>query len=59
VAFVAGALVVGSGWYLKFCLVRRAAFTQGLALLRLPVRGQGVGGAAAKPGWTIQGAKSA
>ena len=51
--FVAGIMVVASGWFLKFTLVRRAAFTQGLALLRLPMRGGGVAGAAAKPGWKV------
>jgi phenylacetyl-CoA:acceptor oxidoreductase subunit 2 len=50
---VAGALVVASGWMLKYTLVRRAAFTQGLALERLPVRGKGLPGAAVKPGWKI------
>jgi phenylacetyl-CoA:acceptor oxidoreductase subunit 2 len=50
--FVAGLMVVITGWFLKFVLVRRAAFTQGLALLHSPVRGRGVGGAGAKPGWT-------
>jgi phenylacetyl-CoA:acceptor oxidoreductase subunit 2 len=49
----AGALVVASGWMLKYTLVRRAAFTQGLALERLPVRGKGLPGAAIKPGWQI------
>jgi phenylacetyl-CoA:acceptor oxidoreductase subunit 2 len=50
---VAGALVVASGWMLKYTLVRRAAFTQGLSLERLPVRGKGLPGAAIKPGWKI------
>lgn len=52
-AFVAGIMVVAGGWFLKFTLVRRAAYTQGLAMLHLPVRGQGAGGAAAKPGWKV------
>ena len=47
----AGIMVAASGWLLKSTLVRRAAFTQGLALVRLPVRGRGAAGAAAKPGW--------
>ncbi|MCE9569644.1 MAG: dimethyl sulfoxide reductase anchor subunit [Rhodocyclales bacterium] len=52
----AGLLVVAGGWVLKFILVRRAAFTQGLALRHLPVRGQGPAGPATKPGWkTIAG----
>lgn len=49
--FGAGFMVVAAGWMLKFILVRRAAFTQGLALLHLPVRGGGPSGPAAKPGW--------
>ncbi|MCX7147852.1 MAG: dimethyl sulfoxide reductase anchor subunit [Rhodocyclales bacterium] len=57
--FVAGLVVVASGWFLKFTLIRRAAFTQGIAVLHLPVRGSGAGGAAAKPGWAaVSGAKS-
>lgn len=50
-AFAAGLLVVASGWMMKYTLVRRAAFTQGLALLHLPVRGGGPAGPATKPGW--------
>jgi phenylacetyl-CoA:acceptor oxidoreductase subunit 2 len=49
--FAAGLMVVAAGWMLKYTLVRRAAFTQGLALLRLPVRGTGPAGSAVKPGW--------
>jgi phenylacetyl-CoA:acceptor oxidoreductase subunit 2 len=51
--FAAGIMVVASGWFLKYTLVRRAAFSQGLALLRLPVRGRGAAGPAAKPGWKV------
>lgn len=47
----AGVLVVGAGWLLKYTLIRRAAFTQGLELKHQPVRGRGVSGPAAKPGW--------
>jgi phenylacetyl-CoA:acceptor oxidoreductase subunit 2 len=49
--FAAGFMVAAAGWMLKYTLVRRAAFTQGLALLHLPVRGGGPAGPAAKPGW--------
>jgi len=35
----AGLLALGAGWYLKFVLVTRAAFNQGFALPKLPVRG--------------------
>ncbi|MCM2288587.1 MAG: dimethyl sulfoxide reductase anchor subunit [Sulfuritalea sp.] len=52
-ALVAGVLAVAGGWVLKFTLVRRAAFTQGLALQHLPVRGKGPSGPATKPGWKI------
>ena len=53
--FAAGIMVVAAGWALKFTLVRRAGFTQGAALQRLPVRGRGAGGAAVKPGWAVVG----
>jgi phenylacetyl-CoA:acceptor oxidoreductase subunit 2 len=57
--FAAGIMVVAGGWFLKYTLVRRAAFTQGLALMRMPVRGNGPAGPAAKPGWkTAQGVKA-
>lgn len=52
-ALTAGILTVGGGWVLKYTLVRRAAFTQGLSLQRLPVRGKGPAGPVAKPGWKI------
>jgi len=55
----AGIMVIASGWLLKYTLVTHAAFTQGLALLHLPVRGRGPAGAAAKPGWkAVTGAKA-
>jgi phenylacetyl-CoA:acceptor oxidoreductase subunit 2 len=54
-ALAAGALTVAGGWVLKYTLVRRAAFTQGLSLQRLPVRGQGPAGPVAKPGWKVAG----
>ncbi len=41
----------GSGWLFKVVLIARAAYNQGFALPRLPVRGTGSGGRAAKPGW--------
>ncbi len=52
-AMLAGLLVVASGWVLKYTLVRRAAYTQGLAVDHLPVRGRGPSGPAAKPGWKM------
>lgn len=36
---LAALAVVGTGWWLKFALVTRAAFNQGFALPHLPVRG--------------------
>lgn len=48
---LAGIVVVASGWELKYTLVRRAAFTQGLSMAHLPIRGAGVAGAALRPGW--------
>lgn len=53
--FAAGLLTVAAGWFLKYTLIRRAAFNQGLALQHLPVRGAGKAGPAAKPGWTNAG----
>ena len=47
----AGLLTVAGGWLFKHTLVLRAAFTQGVALNRLPVRGSGPAGAGIKPGW--------
>lgn len=48
---VAGIMAAVSGGYLKYSLVLRAAFNQGLAMPHMPVRGQGTAGPAAKPGW--------
>jgi phenylacetyl-CoA:acceptor oxidoreductase subunit 2 len=48
-----GMLVVAGGWVLKYTLVRRAAFTQGLAVEHLPVRGRGPSGPAVRPGWKM------
>ena len=48
---LAGLIAVAAGWWLKYTLVRRAAFTQGFALPHLPVRGRGTAGPAVKPGW--------
>jgi phenylacetyl-CoA:acceptor oxidoreductase subunit 2 len=50
---LAGLLVAASGWVMKYTLVRRAAYTQGLAVDHLPVRGRGPSGPAAKPGWKM------
>ncbi len=44
-------LAAGTGAWLKYTLVRRAAFTQGLAIDHIPVRGRGPAGPAVKPGW--------
>ncbi|TAK85027.1 MAG: phenylacetyl-CoA:acceptor oxidoreductase [Betaproteobacteria bacterium] len=38
-AVLAGVVTLASGWWLKFTLVTRAAFTQGFSLPRQPVRG--------------------
>lgn len=42
---------IGSGWLFKLVLITRAAYNQGFALPRLPVRGSGSAGPAARPGW--------
>lgn len=52
-AALAGACALAGGWYVKFVLITRAAYDQGFALPRLPVRGTGRAGPAAKPGWTV------
>ncbi len=49
---LAGVAAVAAGWNLKYTLVRRAAFNQGLSLQHLPVRGAGKAGPALKPGWS-------
>jgi len=38
-AMLAGAAALAAGWHFKFTLVTRAAYNQGFALPRLPVRG--------------------
>lgn len=48
---VAGGCAVASGWLFKIVLITRAAYNQGFALPRIPVRGAGKPGPAAKPGW--------
>lgn len=57
--FAAGMLTVAGGWVMKYVLVRRAAYTQGLSLLHQPTRGLGHAGPQVKPGWkSIHGAKA-
>ncbi|MBF0267032.1 MAG: dimethyl sulfoxide reductase anchor subunit [Alphaproteobacteria bacterium] len=46
-----GLLVVASGWWMKLILITKAAYNQGFAVPRVPVRGQGKPGAPVKPGW--------
>jgi phenylacetyl-CoA:acceptor oxidoreductase subunit 2 len=48
---LAGFLVAATGWWMKLQLVTKAAYNQGFALPRVPVRGQGVPGETVKPGW--------
>lgn len=56
---VAGMLAVAAGWWMKYTLVRRAAFTQGLAMPHHPTRGRGNAGGGVKPGWNpATGAKA-
>lgn len=50
-AVLAGILVLAFGWWMKYTLVCRAAFTQGFALPKQPVRGKSQAGPAVKPGW--------
>jgi len=51
IAAIAGLCALGSGWLLKFTVITRAAYNQGFAVPRLPVRGAGGPGPAVKPGW--------
>ena len=48
---LAGLMTVLGGWWLKFVVITKASFNQGFALPKMPVRGRGPGGPAAKPGW--------
>lgn len=48
---IAALAALGSGWLFKVVLITRAAYNQGFALPRLPVRGARSGEAAARPGW--------
>jgi phenylacetyl-CoA:acceptor oxidoreductase 26-kDa subunit len=49
---VAAAAVLGGGWYLKFILITRAAYTQGYAIARAPARTPGYSGPGTRPGWS-------
>jgi phenylacetyl-CoA:acceptor oxidoreductase 26-kDa subunit len=49
---VAAAAVVFGGWYLKFTLITRAAYTQGYAIAHAPARTPGYSGPGARPGWS-------
>lgn len=50
--YFAAAAAFGSGWAVKFMVVRYAAQTQGFAIVHRPARGpRGSGGAGVKPGW--------
>lgn len=49
---VAGAAVLFGGWYLKFTLMTRAAYTQGYAISHAPARTPGYSGPGARPGWS-------
>jgi phenylacetyl-CoA:acceptor oxidoreductase 26-kDa subunit len=50
-AIVSAVAALVTGWLFKVVLITRAAYNQGFALPRLPVRGAGTAGPAAKPGW--------
>ena len=53
-AVIAGLLAAGSGWWLKYTIIRRAAYTQGFALAHIPSRGRGSAGPQVKPGWNTK-----
>ncbi len=46
-----GLLAAGAGWYFKYVLVCRLAFTQGFAIEHSPTRGRSPAGPGARPGW--------
>ena len=48
---VAALICIAAGWWLKFTLVVRAAFNQGFALPKTPVRGSGFTHPGTRPGW--------
>ncbi|MBF0166609.1 MAG: dimethyl sulfoxide reductase anchor subunit [Alphaproteobacteria bacterium] len=50
-ATLGGVLATVAGWGIKVLLITKAAYNQGFALPRVPVRGQGSPGAPVKPGW--------
>lgn len=47
----AAVLAVGAGWWWKYTLGVRLSYNQGFALPMTPVRGAGVVGPGARPGW--------
>ncbi len=50
-AALGGLIAALAGWALKYVIVTRAAYNQGFALPRLPIRGSGVPQPGTKPGW--------
>ncbi len=48
---VAGVASLLAGWFMKYTIIARAAFNQGFALPKLPVRGIGQVKGSSKPGW--------
>lgn len=46
-----GLMAAAAGWAFKLTLIVKAAYTQGYAVPRTPVRGAGKPGAGGKPGW--------
>jgi phenylacetyl-CoA:acceptor oxidoreductase subunit 2 len=54
-AALAGLLALATGWQLKYVVIARAAYNQGVALPRTPVRGAGETAVGPKPGWLDPG----
>jgi phenylacetyl-CoA:acceptor oxidoreductase subunit 2 len=50
-AWLAGLVVLGAGWWIKFTIVTRAGYNQGFAIMHTPARGAGSSGVGSKPGW--------
>ena len=51
IALAAGLLMLGSGWLIKSVIILRAAYNQGFAIERTPMRGNGGAGPGARPGY--------
>ncbi len=51
IAALAGLLAAFAGWWFKFAIIVKAAYTQGYAIQHTPARTPGYAGAGGHPGW--------